>query len=94
MLNKSGPKIDPYGISKRISSHELHTLFIFVLYFPAGIYRLKVNNRNIRTRYEICLKLIIKIPEGRHWRRSGIFIVNFEHISHLALVFLLLTLNM
>ena len=28
------------------------------------------------------------------WRRSGIFIVNFEHISHLVLVFLLLTLNM
>ena len=28
------------------------------------------------------------------WRRSDIFIVNFEHISHLLLVFLLLTLNM
>ena len=26
--------------------------------------------------------------------RSGTFIVNFEHISHLALVFPLLTLNM
>ena len=26
-------------------------------------------------------------------RRSGVFIVNFEHISHLALVFLLLTLS-
>ena len=26
--------------------------------------------------------------------RSGIFIVNFEHISHLILMFLLLTLNM
>ena len=25
---------------------------------------------------------------------SDVFIVNFEHISHLALVFLLLTLNM
>ena len=31
----------------------------------------------------------------RQWRRSGVFIVNFEHISHLVLVFLLLlTLNM
>ena len=28
------------------------------------------------------------------WRRSGVFIVNFECISHLLLVFLLLTLNM
>ena len=27
-------------------------------------------------------------------RRSGVFIVNFEHILHLVLVFLLLTLNM
>ena len=32
-------------------------------------------------------------PE-QYQRRSGVFIVNFEHISHLALVFLLLTLNM
>ena len=61
---------------------------------PAGIYLLKVNNRHNRTRCEICSKLIIKIPERRQWRRSGIFIVNFEHISHLFLVFLLLTLNM
>ena len=30
----------------------------------------------------------------RHRRHSGVFIVNFEHISHLNLVFLLLTLNM
>ena len=27
------------------------------------------------------------------WRRSRVFIVNFEHISHLFMVFLLLTLN-
>ena len=27
------------------------------------------------------------------WRRSGIFIVNFEHILRLVLVFLLLTLS-
>ena len=41
----------------------------------------------------MCSKLTIKAPEQHHWRRSGIFIVNFEHISHLVLVFLLLTLN-
>ena len=33
-------------------------------------------------KYEIYSKLTIKIPERHHWRRSGIFIVNFEHISH------------
>ena len=32
--------------------------------------------------------------QRRHWRRSSVFIVNFEHISHLDLVFLVLTLNM
>ena len=30
---------------------------------PAGIYLLKVNNRNTRTRCEICSKLTIKIPD-------------------------------
>ena len=60
---------------------------------PAGIYLLKVNNRNTRARCEICSKLTINTPERRHWRRSGVFIVNFEHISNLVLVFLLLTLN-
>ena len=30
---------------------------------------------------------------SRNKSRSGIFIVNFEHISHLVLVFLLLTLS-
>ena len=54
----------------------------------------KVTNRNTRTRCEIYSKLTIKIPERRHWCRSGIFVVNFEHISHLVLVYLLLTFNM
>ena len=44
-------------------------------------------------KFEICSKLTIKTLERRHWRRSGVLIVNFEHISHLVLVFLLLTLN-
>ena len=61
--------------------------------FPAGNYMFKVNNRNTRTGCEICPKLTIKIPERRHWRRSGIFIINFEQILHRVLVFLFLTLN-
>ena len=36
----------------------------------------------------------INNKDRRQWRRSGIFIVNFEHISRLFLVFLSLTLNM
>ena len=53
----------------------------------------KANNWNTRTRCEICSKLTIKTPERHQWRRSGVFIVNFQHISNLVLVFLLLTLN-
>ena len=64
------------------------------LHLPVGIYLLKVNNRNTRIKCEICSKLTIKAPESRQWRRSDVFIANFEHISHLTLVFLLLTLNM
>ena len=66
----------------------------YLLSIPAGIYLLKVNNKNIRAMCEICSKLTIKIPERRKWRCSGIFIINFEHISHPVLVLLLLTLNM
>ena len=51
----------------------------------------KVNNRNTITRCELGSKLT-KTPE-RRWRRSGAFIVNFEHIWHLVLVLLLLTLS-
>ena len=54
---------------------------------------LPAQNRNARTRCEVCSKLTIKTPERRHWRRSGVFIVNFEHISHLVLLFLLPTLS-
>ena len=45
---------------------------------PAGIYLLKVNNRNIRARCEICSKLTIKTPERRHWCRSGVFILTLN----------------
>ena len=54
-----------------------------------SIYLLKVNNRNIRTRCKICSKLTMKTIEQCHWRA----IVNFEHISLLNIVFVLLTLN-
>ena len=64
---------------------NLSSIYLFIRIslntcFPAGIYLLKVNSRSTRTSCEICSKLTIKIS-------SGIF-VNFEHISHLVLVFL------
>ena len=47
--------------------------------FPTNIYLFRVNNSNTRKRCEICSKLTIKSPQ----RRSTVFIVNFEHVSHL-----------
>ena len=63
-------------------------LFITLL---ANINLITGNNGSTR---EICSKLTIKTPERRLWRlwrRSGFFILNFEHILHLFPVFLLLT---
>ena len=34
-----------------------------------------------RAKCEICSRLNIKTPEPRHWRCSGVFIVNFEHVT-------------
>ena len=58
---------------------------------PIGNYMFKVNNKNTRTRCETCSNLTIKTPERRQRLCLGVSIVSFEHISHLVLVFLLLT---
>ena len=47
--------------------------------------RIEKSNRDTRTRREICSKLTIKTPERRYCCRSGVFIVNFEHISHFVI---------
>ena len=73
---------------RNIFTTDRKYLWLFVKIFPAGIYLLKVNNWNTRTRCEICSKLTIKTPKRHYWSRSGVFIVNCEHISHLVLVFL------
>ena len=54
------------------------------------IYLSKVNNGGTRGRCEIYSKTTLKTPEQH---RSGVLIVNFEEISHIILVFPLLTLN-
>ena len=64
---------------------KLFTFLYNTLIFgcPAGNCMLKVNNRNSKTICEIYSKLTIKTLERRQ----------FERISHLVLVFLLLTLG-
>ena len=72
---------------------ELKIVCFVVSVNPVNIYLFKFNNRNTRKWREIFSKLTIKIPERRQGCRSCVFIVNFEHISRLFLLFLLLNLN-
>ena len=51
----------------------------------------RFHNRNTRTRCEICSELTIKTLEQCQWHHSGVFIVTSERISHLVVMFLLLT---
>ena len=69
------------------NSVQLSTISLKSSVIIGGIYLLKVKNKNTRTRSEICSKLTIKTHQN-------VFIVNFEHISHLVLAFLFLALNM
>ena len=99
-FNASGNSKDYIKTAKAFTKHSnksrFHALTVFFHmtlclkkhYFPAGNHMFKVNNRDIRSRCEIRSKLTIKTTERRQWRRSGVFIVNFEHISHLVLVVL------
>ena len=58
-----------YFANKLICHNHLDIVFTKVRNtIPTDNYMFKVNNRNTRTRCEICSKLTIKIPERRHWR--------------------------
>ena len=81
------------GGSKYLCPLQFSSNYSNCIIFPTANYMFKVNNRNTRTRCELCSKLTINTPEWRQQRRSDVFIVNFEHFSHLILVFLLLTLS-
>ena len=60
---------------------------------PANIYFFNVNDRSTTKRCSKLRTTTTKTPKRRHLRRSGVFIVNFVHISHLFLVFLRLNFN-
>ena len=47
-----------------------------------------VNHLNTKTMCAVFSKLTIRISERRQSRRSGVFIVNFEQILFIILVFL------
>ena len=54
---------------------------------------LKLTIETIEQGVKYVNKLTRKTTEGRHWRCSGFFTVNFGHISKLVLVFLFLALS-
>ena len=76
--------------SKQIVPYILKFAKYFQRY-PAGNYSSKLTIEK--------LEQIVKYVHWKHQndanvlRRSGVIIVNFEHILHLVLMFLLLTLN-
>ena len=57
----------------------------------ANIYLFQVTIRNSGKMCEIFSTLTIKTPKRSQRHCSGVFTVNFKHISHLFLLFLLLT---
>ena len=64
----------------------LFAVLVVCKHFPAQIQLWK--------RWKICSKLAMTIPERCRWRSTDIFFVNFEHILHLFLLFLLVTPSM
>ena len=44
----------------------------------------KLKIETLEQRYVIYSKLTIETPKRHQWRRFGVFIVNYEHISHLC----------
>ena len=60
---------------------------------PTDIYLFKVNNRKTRKRCDIYFKVNNKNTRTMSLRSFSCFLINFEHISYLFLVFLLLSLN-
>ena len=91
--------LNPIGSKRNISTiarqkkNTLNMWGTLLTHFPAGNYMFKVYSRNTRTTCEVCFKLTVKTSERHHWCRSGVFSVNFEHILHIVLVFLLLTFS-
>ena len=83
----------PQVLVGHLSYILLSTQLLLIILFIATQPAFTCSNLTIET---LTIKLTIKIPERRQWRRSKcqcIFIVNFEHNLHFVLVFLLLTLN-
>ena len=70
-------------ITSRLNGSIIFEKITLQCCFPSKQNLLKVNYSSTRKRC-IGSKLTIKTPKRRHRRRSGVFLINFEHISHLS----------
>ena len=69
---------------KSTHSHsKISKIILFSQSFPVNICLFNFINRNANNNCVMCLNLAIKTRERRQWRRSGVCIINFEHILHL-----------
>ena len=89
--SEKGPTLT-FGFSDIISCGILMIPCRSANFGPGNVSNLERQYNTIK-KCEIFSKLTIKRPKWRHWRSSGVFIDDFEHTSHLFLVFLLLNLN-
>ena len=87
-------EMDTWFHSQRNQSVDLHCKLIhwFLREWNSGLKRVKTFKRNLEV-IQLCSQLTVKTPERLHWRRSGVFIANCEHISYLFPVFLWMTLK-
>ena len=87
------------------SANDLHIFDKWFLYLPIwNLYSvtgdLAIFNSSrfafldTKIRCETYSELKMKTPEWTQWHRPDVFIINFEHISHLVLVLHFLTLSM
>ena len=82
------PKVfDRFNVFLSVIKKKQVKLFIDFLFskylrFPAIGYLFKVNNRNKKNWWNM-FKVNMKTPEWRHWRRSGVFIVNSKTFHNL-----------
>ena len=77
--------------SRSLENGDISCPTIFPLFDSANTYLFKFSFRNSGKSCEIYWKSTIKTPDWCHWRCSG---VKLEHMSHLFLIFLFLTLNL
>ena len=83
-----------YSVAFTRPSHLPRTFFprvVIQLTFTCSKSTIETLEQSVK--YEICSKLTTKTPKRLLRRHYGVFIANLKQISHLVLVFLLLTFN-